>query len=95
MKIVNPSNSNHDVILIPRYYSYENIVLSFNNETIACTHALSDGLLSVNFDYNFVEGDKFKIKIKDSGEVLYSGMIFATYQDTQTFKASNELYYYE
>ena len=95
MKIVNPSNSNHDVILIPRYYSYENIVLSFNNETITCTHALNDGLLSVNFDYNFVEGDKFKIKIKDSGEVLYSGMIFATSQDTQTFKASNELYYYE
>ena len=95
MKIVNSANSNHDIILIPRYYSYENIVLSFNNETITCTHALSDGLLSVNFDYNFVEGDKFKIKIKDSGEVLYSGMIFATSQDTQTFKASNELYYYE
>lgn len=95
MKIVNPANSNHDIILIPRYYSYENIVLSFNNETIACTHALSDGLLSVNFDYNFVEGEKFKIKIKDSGEFLYSGMIFATSQDTQTFKASNELYYYE
>ena len=95
MKIVNSANSNHDIILIPRYYSYENIVLSFNNETITCTHALNDGLLSVNFDYNFVEGDKFKIKIKDSGEVLYSGMIFATSQDTQTFKASNELYYYE
>ena len=95
MKIVNPANSKHDVILIPRYYSYENIVLSFNNETIACTHALNDGLLSVNFDYDFVENDKFKIKIKDSGEVLYSGMIFATSQDTQTFKASNELYYYE
>jgi hypothetical protein len=95
MKIVNTANTNHDIIIIPRYYSYENIVLSFNNETITCTHSLSDGLLSINFDYDFVEGDKFKIKIKDSGEVLYSGMIFATSQDTQTFKASNELYYYE
>ena len=95
MKIVNPSNSNHDIIIIPRYYSYENIVLSFNNETIDCYYTTNDGLLIVNFDYDFVEGDKFKIKIKDSGEVLYSGMIFATSQDTQTFKASNELYYYE
>lgn len=95
MKIVNPADSIHDIVIIPRYYSYENIVLSLNNETIACYYTTNDGLLSVNFDYDFVEGDKFKIKIKDSGEVLYSGMIFATSQDTQTFKASNELYYYE
>lgn len=95
MKIVNPSNANHTIILIPRYYSYGNIVVSFNNETITSTYNLEDGLLSVNFNYDFVEGDKFKIKIKDSGEVLYNGMIFATSQDPQTFKASKDLYYYE
>lgn len=95
MKVVNPANANHTIIIIPRYYSYGSIVVSFNNETITSTYNLEDGLLSVNFNYDFVEGDKFKIKIKDSGEVLYNGMIFATSQDPQTFKASNELYYYE
>lgn len=95
MKVVNPSNANHTIIIIPRYYSYGSIVVSFNNDTITSTYNLEDGLLSVNFNYNFVEGDKFKIKIKDSGEVLYNGMIFATSQDPQTFKASKDLYYYE
>lgn len=95
MKVVNPANTNHDIIIIPRYYSYDNIILSFNNEIISCYYTTNDGLLIINFDYDFVEGDKFKIKIKDSGEVLYNGMIFATSQDPQTFKASNELYYYE
>lgn len=95
MKIVNPANTNHDIILIPRYYSYDNIILSFNNETIPCYYTTNDGLLIINFDYDFVEGDKFKIKIKDSGEVLYNGMLIATSQDPQTFKASKDLYYYE
>jgi hypothetical protein len=95
MKVVNPANANHDIIIIPRYYSYDNIVLSFNNEIIPCYYTTNDGLLIINFEYNFVEGDKFKIKIKDSGEVLYNGMIFATSQDPQTFKASKDLYYYE
>ena len=95
MKVVNPANTNHTIIIIPRYYSYGSIVVSFNNETITSTHVLNDGLLSVNFNYDFVEGDKFKIKIKDSGEVLYNGMLIATSQDPQTFKASKDLYYYE
>ena len=38
---------------------------------------------------------KFQIKITEESEVLYRGKLLVTTQATQTFKASNELYYYE
>lgn len=54
-----------------------------------------DGYLKMNFELTILEGQKFQIKIRDNNDVVYRGKLMATTQDTQTYKASNNLYYYE
>lgn len=101
MKVVNPNNTSHEIIIIPRHYLYDTLVLSLYNEetqvisTVANTHSTTDGLLYVSFDFYFIYGQKFQIKITEGADVLYRGKLFVTTQSAQTFKASNELYYYE
>lgn len=101
MKVVNPANTSHEIVIIPRQYTYTDLVLElYNEETqlseiVTNTFSTEDGLLTVGFDYDFIDGQKFQIKITEESEVLYRGKLIATTQSTQTFKASNELYYYE
>jgi len=101
MKIVNPNNSNHSIVLIPRQYAYSSLQMELYNEftqvkeIVAITHLLEDGLLTINFSKSFQEGQTFQIKITDNNEVAYRGKLLATSQDTQTFKASKDLYYHE
>lgn len=54
-----------------------------------------DGYLKMNFELNILEGQKFQIKITENNNVIYRGKLMATSQNTQTFKAANNLYYYE
>jgi hypothetical protein len=54
-----------------------------------------DGYLIMNFSLNILEGQKFQIKITENNEVVYRGKLMATSQNTQNFKASKDLYYYE
>ena len=101
MKIVDPTDASHIILIIPRDYDYSTLVLQLYNEdsqvtsTVANTSSTLDGLLTVNFDYSFTEGQKFQIKITASGEVIYRGKLIATAQDPQSYKATNQLYYYE
>lgn len=101
MKVVNPNNSNHSIVLIPRLYAYTSLQMELYNEftqakeIITITHSLVDGLLTINFTKAFQEGQTFQIKVTDNAEVVYRGKLLATSQDTQTFKASKDLYYHE
>lgn len=101
MKVVNPIDSSHQIVIIPRQYTYTILVLElYNEETqvkeiVANTFSTLDGLLTIGFDYNFIDGQKFQIKITEDSEVLYRGKLIVTTQNTQTFKASKDLYYYE
>jgi len=101
MKVVNPNNTSHEIIIIPRQYSYSVLELSlYNEETqvtniITNTHVTVDGLLYIFFDYDFIDGQKFQVKISEGSEVLYRGKLMVTSQNAQSFKASNELFYYE
>jgi len=101
MNIVNPEDTAHELFIIPRYGLPIAVVFSLYNEetqvteTITNTFSYLDGYLTVSFDYDFIENQKFQIKLTDSGVVIYRGKLMATTQDPQTFKASNELYYYE
>lgn len=101
MKLVNPIDTSHLIAIIPRQYSYTDLVLElYNEETqvseiVDNTFSTLDGLLTIAFDYDFIDGQKFQIKITEDTEVIYRGKMFVTTQSPQTFKASNELYYYE
>ena len=101
MKIVNPNNTSHLIVIIPRDYNYTTLVLNLYNEETQVNEIVDNefmtvnGLLSIGFDYDFIEGQKFQIKITDNEVVIYRGKLIATSQDPQTFKASKDLYYYE
>lgn len=100
MNVVNPNNTSHELNLIPRWEPIEVLLVLYNEETqtitnVASTFNFVNGYLNIFFNYNFVEGQKFQVKITDEGAVLYRGKLMATAKDTQTFKASTDLYYYE
>lgn len=91
MKVVNPNNSEHTIIFIPRF-EISNVSFNLYNEftrentDVAVTPSFIDGFLSLTFNYTFVEGDKYQLKVTDNDVVMYRGKLFATSQETQDFK---------
>jgi len=101
MNIVNPNDTAHELKIIYRFDIPQEIIFDLYNEetqvseTVTNLFSVSDGYLIVSFDYDFIDGQKFQIKLTDNDVIIYRGKLMATTQETQTFKASNELYYYE
>lgn len=101
MKVVLPIDTTHLIALIPRYYTSDALVLELYNEVkqtkeiVPCIYIIQNGLMTITFDYNFIENDKFTIKISDSSGVIYRDKLIATSQTTQDFKSTKDLYYYE
>lgn len=99
MKVVNPNNTTHVIRLIPRAY-IEPIVLELYNETtqietiVPNSIVVTDGIISITFDFTFSEGDKYQIKLSNGTEILYRGKLFATTQQPQQYKITEGLYYY-
>ena len=100
MKVVNPNNTSHTIDLIPREYK-ELVELELYNETtrektiLSNTSVITDGIFSVNFDFDFFEGDKFQIKISKDSDILYRGKLIATAQEPQEYKLTQGLFRYE
>jgi hypothetical protein len=59
------------------------------------TYIYLNGIFSFNFEHTFLENDKYTLVFSDELNVLYRDKLIATTQDTQSFKSSNDLYYYE
>ena len=101
MKVVNPNNTTHDIKLISRVYPVEALDLLLYNEStqsetsVPSAYIVQNGFLNLNFDFTFVEGDKFQIKILELTNVIYRGKLIATSEDTQTYLNDNNEYYYE
>lgn len=100
MKVVNPNNVNHTIDLIPRSYVTPVILELYNEVTKVTTEVsnvstLSDGILSLNFDFSFSENDKYQIKVSNGTEILYRGKLIATTQNPQDYKLTKDLYFYE
>jgi len=101
MNIVNPNDTAHELKIIYRFDIPTEIIFNLYNEetqvseTVTNLFSVSDGYLIISFDFDFIAGQKFQIKITDGADVVYRGKLLVTTQSTQTFKASNELYYYE
>lgn len=101
MITVLPINATHTFLLIGRHDTSAAIVLTLFNEATtietipAATYTIINGIMSITFDFDFVENDKFQVKISDASGIIYRGKLVATSQEPQDFKQTNELYYYE
>jgi len=101
MKKVDPNDTTHLIAIIPRYYVDGEIDLFLYNEltqvetTLTPIYVTQNGIMTLTFDFNFSENDKYQVKITDANGIIYRDKIFATSQITQDFKATNDLYFYE
>jgi len=100
MIVLNPNDTSHSFDIIPRYYptDYINVFL-YNEETkftlVVNTYSILNGIMTITFNYTFIEGAKYQIKIEDVNGVVYRDKMFITSQNTQEFKATKDHYYYE
>jgi len=96
-----PSNTTHGFNFIPRFIPSGLLTLELYNEatqqfqTIENLHIYANGLITITFDLNVFEKDKFQLKILEGTGVIYRDKIFVTSQNTQEFKATKDHYYYE
>ena len=101
MIVINPNNTAHVIKLIPRFYPTETIVFNLFNEALQTSQNIDNeyltvnGITSIGFDLECLEGTKYQIKITEDDNVVFRGKLFVTSQNTETFKASKDLYYYE
>ena len=101
MKVVDSLNTTHTIVLIPRYYPTGALTLELTEEatqtleTIVNTYSITDGNLSIVFDYDFTDKDRFMMTIKESAEIVYRGKLMVTSQTPQDYKLTNSLYVYE
>ena len=101
MKVVLPADATHNTILIPRYTPTTALTLSLYNEAtqvstdVANSYVISNGFLTITYDFTFAEGDKYQILIKETAEVVFRGKLIATAQTPQDYKQTNGLYTYE
>ena len=99
MKVVNPNDNLHLINLIPRFFPLGVLILDLYNETTQIStdvpnlYVIVDGILSMEFDFTFKEGDKFQIRIKEGNNEVYRGKLIATTQLTQDYKARNQYFY--
>jgi hypothetical protein len=101
MKVLNPENTNHSFIFVPRFYGSETLSLFLLDETTGITEEITNtffldyGFISIYFSKTFVENEKREITIKDGDQVVYRGSLIATSQNPQQYKLTAGLYRYE
>jgi len=102
MKILPPTDATHEIVLIPRYYPSGALTFTLFDESsqeftaeITNTYAINNGFLTITFDYDFTNGYKYQILIKESEEVVYRGKLFITDAEPNEYKQTTGLYYYE
>ena len=96
--VLNPNDATHSIRVIPRFTPVGALTVSIFekfNETstnVANTYTYVNGYLSIGFDYTFTERDNYRLTIVNDSQILYRGFIFATSQNPQTFKLSENVY---
>ena len=101
MKHVLPGEITHTIKFVPRYYTTDTVTLELINVTTKekyteqCAMENNDGIMSIVFNYDFVERDRYTIKVLEAGNILYRGNIFATEQEAQDFTITDNYIEYE
>ena len=99
MIVVIPTNTNHIIRFIPRFYPDNLTTFTIRNEftdasnVIGHTYKIKNGYLFLTFDFStFEERDRFQITVSEGSRIVYRGIMFATSQTTQEFKLSEGVY---
>ncbi len=100
MKVILPSNSTHTIKFTPRYEPTNILSLEVTKEgvntteIIEPTYTISNGVMSLTFDLDVLEQDRYSFKLIEDEEVVFRGKLFATEQEPQDFKLTKNTYTY-
>ena len=102
MKVIDPNDTTHSISIIPRFNDEVGVTMEIINEatkvvytTALNTYSVVDGIGLVNFDLVAEEKSKYSFKLDDGTDVVYRGKLIATTQETQEYKITTDLYFYE
>lgn len=92
MIVIDPNNSVHEAVLIPRIYTSDCdifYVTDEDNRTVTeLNHSkvISNGFAIYQFTLNTSEGKSYSIKITNESGVVWRGKMFVTSQVKQKYK---------
>lgn len=101
MKIVNFEDASHSVNIIPRRTPTTALTLVLYNEATQVstspdvTYSINSGILTFDFDFTFLDEQKYQFSLLESTETIYIGRFFAINTEAQSYKQTNNLYFYE
>lgn len=58
------------------------------------TYTYVNGVLNITFDLTVIEGNRFALKVEESGVIIYRGNLFCTTQSPQDYKLTKNKYIY-
>ena len=99
-KVLDFNDTSHSISLIPRYYPSGEVTFELYNESnketevITNTYSVTNGLFTLNFDYAFENKEKYQIKLEENS-IVFRGKLVITDQNTQEYRLTKDLYYYE
>jgi hypothetical protein len=100
MKVLDFNNTNHSISLVPRYYPEGAVTFELYNEStkvktvVSNTYMITNGLFTLNFNYTFENKEKYQIKLEENS-IVFRGKLLITDQNTQEYRLTKDLYYYE
>ena len=99
MKVISSLDTNHEIIIIPRFYFEGDITMElFNEETketlsFDLTTVTDEGYVYINFSQTFDNNSNFQIKILSETEIAYRGKLFVTDQTyLQAYKITKDIF---
>lgn len=100
MKVLNPFNVIHEIVIVPRYYTNSNVNLVLKDELTSevlnytVTPITIDGYMYLNFEESLINNTNYQLTINEGLEVVYRGKIFVTNQtnDTQNYKITKDTF---
>jgi hypothetical protein len=99
-KVLDFNDTNHSISLVPRYYPEGAVTFELYNEStkvktvVSNTYMITNGLFTITFDYTFENKEKYQIKLEENS-IVFRGKLLITDQNTQEYRLTKDLYYYE
>ena len=100
MKVLNPTNTTHEITLEPRFYPSDDLVMRITKEgyntfqEVVPTYSIKHGVMLLSFDLTGAEGERYSIKLTENNIVCYRCKAFFTGQAAQEYKQTKNDYIY-
>lgn len=100
MIVLNPDQTSHEIVIIPRFYFQGEVVMELYNEdksttlTFELTPTTIYGYVYLMFDQEFENNTNYQIKITLGNSIVYRGKLFVTNQtdDLQDYKITKDVF---